>query len=122
MLPERRQQWHQRQSENGEVIAFDALEKLHTRGFKPVTAHASEQIVALCRQIGLKKRVAEITHPQRGDIRMPPDRSTVLRQHRCRYQQMGLAAQTAQLCCGILYRLGLAEQFTVTDQDLIGTE
>ena len=59
-MPQLRQKRLQRQTQDGEIVAFDALEKLRAHPFQAVAAHAGKQTRSFGRQIAVEKTIAEL--------------------------------------------------------------
>ena len=89
------QQTHQRQAQDGEIVAFDAREQLGARSLQPVAADRAQGRLALGRQIGVEEGVGEVAHGQRRG--RPP---------RARSAAPSLATTTAECSLWVLPRSG----------------
>src|SRR5216683_2376900 len=71
------EQRQQRQAEDREIIALDALEQLRTQAFELIDADRGERVVAERRQISVEKAVAESPHGEAGAVDQTPDHRAV---------------------------------------------
>src|SRR5689334_919898 len=115
-VAEETEELEQRQPEDREVIALDAVEQLRPSAFELIGADRAEERRALACEICVEKSVTEIPHPQPGAAyRMPQLRPPAHHASR-RYQLMGAAAQLLQLAAGRAVILGLVEPGASADE------
>src|SRR5215217_260067 len=116
------EQSHQRQAEDGEIVALDAGEQLHALVLELVAADRTEDVLAPRRQIAVDERVAVVSHGQSGAGDLAPDRLAVAGHDHGRVQLVALAAQQLQTLARLDHALGLVEQGAVEIEGLVGAD
>ena len=97
VLPQETEQIQQRQSENGGMFAFDAIEQLHTPALQSVGTDGGGDLITFRREIGIQEGVAEPSHREaRPSYVVPEALSTRLTQNG-RDQDVCAAAQRPEL-------------------------
>src|SRR6185437_13857999 len=122
MLPKRRQQRLERQSQDGEIIPLDAFEKLRTTAFKPVATDALEQFLAFRDQIIVEETIAEIAHFEGRRFSRAPDRASRFGQHQGADELVTATAQTSQQSSRLIETGALVHKLALECQYLVGTE
>ncbi len=96
-FPQIAQQREQRQPENHEVIALDALEQLDPEPLELIRPHARCDRRPGCGEIGIQERVRELPHRQSCDLAVLEQHAAVVHERDGAVQRVGLAAQRHEL-------------------------
>jgi len=110
---EQRKQWH---SEDGEMVALDAIEQLHSAAFHPEYADTIADLGPFGIQICLYEPVRERPNLKVRCLDVAPIQRSASRKCDGAAQQHGLAGEQAQMFYGVFPVLGLVKS-TAVDTD-----
>src|SRR5664280_1599942 len=96
VLPQIIEQWQQRQAENGEIVAVDALEQMNADAFELIAADARQSGVPRHVEIILEKAVRNIAHGQPRAVDATEQHGAVAHQRQRGMQLVRAPAQGSQ--------------------------